>query len=120
VKRIFFLVIGWLVGCSGQVGEPGRLTEGKFVDVCVEMMALQTTYAGAPDSLSLAREAVFSRRGLTREEVAQFIEFKKAHPQQWESVVMLLKDRLGEGANISMKTFQEAKGDSSRQKKAGQ
>jgi len=119
VKRIFVLVIGLVVGCAEQKVPQGGFTEAQFVDLCVDVLALQEGDV-APDSLLLARDAVFQKHGLVREDVAQFIAYGKEHPQAWESVVMLLKERLGEKAEISLRAFQDAKRDSPKYKKAGQ
>lgn len=117
--RIFIFFIGLLVGCAGQDVSQEGLTEAQFVDLCVDVLALQTDGV-APDSLQVAREAVFQKHGITRDAVAQFIAYRKAHPETWESVVMLLKERLGKKADIALKGFQDAKRDSLKNKKAGQ
>ncbi|MBT5829780.1 MAG: hypothetical protein HOH77_06245 [Candidatus Latescibacteria bacterium] len=117
--RIFIFVIGLMVGCAQEKGPQDDLTEAQFVVLCVDVLALQTDDV-SPDSLGGARDAVFQKHGVTRDEVAQFIAHRKAHPETWESVVMLLKERLGEKAEISLKAFQDAKPESLKHKKAGQ
>lgn len=119
VVRICVLIFGLMAGCAEQPVPQAGLTEAQFVDLCVDVLALQTDGV-APDSLLVARDAVFQKHGITQEEVAQFIAHRKAHPETWESVVMLLKERLGKKADVSLKAFQDAMPESLKHKKAGQ
>ena len=117
---ILILMLGYMVGCAQQKVPQEGLTEVQFVDVCVDVLALVSDESLVSDSLLVARDRVYQKHGITKADVVRFIDQRKADPQTWESVVVLLKARLGEQADIPLKAFQQTKMDSIKNKKPGQ
>lgn len=117
---ILILMLGCVVGCAEQKVEQGGLTEVQFVDVCVDVLALQADESLVSDSLLVARDRVYQKHGITKADVVRFIDQRKADPQAWESVIGLLKGQLGEQADIPLRAFQQTKMDSIKNKKPGQ
>jgi len=113
---IVILMLGCVVGCVEQKVPQGGLTEVQFVDVCVDVLALMSDESLVSDSLFVAREQVYQKHGILKEDVIRFIDQRKADPQAWESVVTLLKAQLGEQADIPLRAFQQTKMDSIKNK----
>lgn len=114
------LALGLLVGCADQKMSQGGLTEDRFVDLCVDVLALQTDDSVASDSVLVVRDAVFKKHGIRRADVTAFIAYRKDRPEAWASVMGLLKERLGKQADIPLQAFQRGREDSVTNKKAGQ
>jgi hypothetical protein len=120
VMWILILMLGWVAGCAEQQVPQGRFTEAQFVNLCVDVLALQADDSFVSDSLLVARDRVYQKHGVVKEDVVRFIDQHKADPQAWGSVVALLKAQLGEQADIPLKAFQQTKTDSIKHKKTGQ
>ena len=118
--RILILVLGLLVGCAEHKVSQGGLTEDRFVDLCVDVLALQSDTTLVADSLLVARDAVFNKHEVTQEEVTEFIANRRDDPDAWVSVMTLLKERLGKQADIPLRAFQRGGVDSVASKKARQ
>jgi hypothetical protein len=119
VVRIILYMLGLWVGCVGQKLPEEGLTEEAFVALCVDVLALQSDSVGVADRLGVGRGSVFQAHGISRDEVIQFLAYRKAHPETWESVVRLFQARLDEPAEVALRAFQDAKRDSPGNKKAG-
>ncbi len=117
---ILILALGLVMGCSEQGGVRGGLTEAQFVDLCVDVLALQADSTVVSDSLFVARDRVYQKHGILKADVVRFIDQRKTDAQAWASVVALLKAQLGEQADIPLRAFQQAKTDSIKHKKTGQ
>lgn len=111
-------MMGLAVSCAPPQPQQDGLTDTQFVELCIDVLALQTNQDTLSDSLQIARQATFQKHGITKKEVAKFIDDRKKDPPSWEPVLMLLKERLGEQAEIPLQSF--PKGKSLKQKNAEQ
>jgi len=77
-------------------------------------MELHRRYPFDPDSIMVKRETVFKNHGITPADVEQFLKERREDPKKWDPLLILLKERLGEGAKVQMKNFQKTTPESTK------
>lgn len=116
IGMILWLGIGCGVwgGCAEKPPDQVGMTEQQFVDVCVDVLALQADSTLTSKTWLEAREKVFQKHGISPQDVATFIAYRKAHPEAWTSTLNLLKEKLGDDAEVSLQRFRKGMPDSSK------
>jgi len=120
-RGIWIFIPICLLGCGPGEAPKTGLTDAQFVDLFVEVFALYDRYGEMPDSLLQHRQAALERRGIAPEDVARFIAHRRENPERWEPVLDMLRERLGENAEVRTEAFgaHRAHGDTTGAKKNG-
>lgn len=115
-QRLHVCLLIALIGCTPA---SPQLSDAQFADLFAEVFELHRRYPHAPDSLVSEREMVFKRYGIIEADIERFIQDRQEHPEKWDPLLALLRERFGETTEVKMKAFQKtAYSDST--KKTGQ
>ena len=102
LRQPTFFLIGVLLclpaGCRPQprVLNPA---ERAFADLFVATYRLHQQYAEHPDSLALARKALFLRHNTRSEDLERFIAAREKDPETWQPILEYIQAQLGEAVS---------------------
>ncbi len=111
------------LGCSRKPVAESGLSDRQFAELAVEVIHLHRRYADRPDSLTLQREALFQRYGISPEALERFIAKREQHPDAWKQVLQVMEEKLGErgeglqtGRNRGVGRYRKGEGDTAKVK----